>query len=126
MMHFSEWIKNSNGYITNIEHETLNNNNYRKVIYTAKHSQLVLMSIKPKEEIGEEIHNADQFIRIESGQGKIILNKKTQQIKEGFAIVVPAGTKHNIINTGTTPLKLYTVYSPPQHKDNTINKNKND
>lgn len=107
-----------NGYITNIEQETRENTDYRRVLYTGRYSQLVLMSIAPGEEIGEEIHGLDQFIRIEQGSGKVVLNKTDEtEVADDWAIVIPAGTWHNVINTGTEPLKLYTVYSPPEHKD---------
>src|SRR5687768_13258983 len=102
------------GYITNIEKLSLKNKNFRKVLYTAKNSQLVVMSLKPGEEIGAEVHQLDQFIRCEAGSGKAVLNGVATKITDGFAIVIPAGTKHNIINTSPTrPLKLYTLYSPP-------------
>ncbi len=114
------------GYIVNIEKETKENSFFRKVLYTAKHSQLVLMSLKPGEEIGEEVHNnLDQFFRFEKGEGKMVLEGEEFNVKNGFAIVVPAGTKHNIINTSfEEPLKLYTIYSPPNHRDGTIHKTK--
>ena len=112
-------------YIINIEQESLLNKNFRKVLYTAKNSQLVVMSLRPKEDIGEEVHQLDQFIRVESGQGKAVLNDKEYELANGFAVVVPAGTKHNIINTSETEeMKLYTVYSPPNHKDGTIHATK--
>ena len=112
-------------YIINIEQESLLNKNFRKVLYTAKNSQLVVMSLLPKEEIGEEVHQLDQFIRVEAGQGKTILNDKEYELANGFAVVVPAGTKHNIINTSEMEeMKLYTVYSPPNHKDGTIHATK--
>lgn len=115
------------GYIVNIEKETLENDNYRKVLYTAQHSQLVLMSIKPGDEIGEETHHLDQFIRIEQGSGKAVLNGEEKEIADNFAIVIPAGTKHNVINTSDgEDLKLYSVYSPPEHKHDTIHKTKQD
>ena len=115
------------GYVTNIEKATLENTYFRKVLYTTKNSQLVLMSLLPKEDIGEEIHPLDQFIKCEKGEGTAILNGITHKIKEGFCIVIPAKTKHNIINTSSTnPLKLYTVYSPPNHRDATIHKTKAD
>ena len=105
-------------YVSNIEVETLDNNKFRKVLYTAKNSQLVLMSLKPKEEIGAEIHQLDQFIRIEKGQGKSVLDGQEYDISDGFAVVVSAGTEHNIINTSDTEeMKVYTVYSPPNHRD---------
>ena len=109
-----------NGYVTDLEKTTLANNNFRQVLYTAKHSQLVLMSLGAGEDIGEEIHELDQFLRIEAGTGKAILNGVEYELSDGSAVVVPAGVKHNIINTGETPLKLYTVYSPPEHKDGVV------
>ena len=114
------------GYITNIEEKTLQNDFFREVLFTAQHSQLVVMSLNPNEEIGMEIHEiVDQFIRVEKGTGKAILNGEETIISDGFAIVVPAGTQHNIINTSSTEkLKLYTVYSPAHHKDKTIHKTK--
>jgi len=115
------------GYVTNIEKDTQANENFRKVLYTAKNSQLVLMSLKPKEEIGSEVHQLDQFIRVEKGSGKAVLNGKEYEIADGSAVVVPAGTEHNIINTSETEeMKLYTVYSPPNHKDGVIHPTKAD
>ena len=112
-------------YVVNIEQENLNNSNFRRVLYTTKNSQLVLMSLKPKEEIGSEVHQLDQFIRIEKGQGKSVLNGQEYNISGGFAVVVPAGTEHNIINTSETEdMKLYTVYSPPNHKDGVVHDTK--
>ncbi|OHA55148.1 MAG: cupin, partial [Candidatus Veblenbacteria bacterium RIFOXYA2_FULL_43_9] len=104
------------GYVTDLEKMTLVNNNFRQVLYTARHSQLVLMSLKVGEDIGEEIHELDQFLRVEAGQGQAVLNGVEYELSDGSAVVVPAGVKHNIINIGETPLKLYTVYSPPEHK----------
>lgn len=113
------------GFVSNIEQETLTNNNFRRVLFTAPHSQLVLMSLAPNEEIGVEVHaNVDQFFRVEQGEGKVVLNGEDQPLSDGTAIVVPAGTEHNVINTGNKALKLYTIYSPPQHKDGTIHKTK--
>jgi mannose-6-phosphate isomerase-like protein (cupin superfamily) len=110
-----------NGYIVNLEQATVDNNNFRRVLYTATHSQLVLMSLKPKEEIGEEVHTLDQFIRVEKGTGQAVLNGATHELVDGSAVVVPAGVRHNIINTSVTDeLKLYTVYSPPEHKDGVV------
>lgn len=115
------------GYVINIENAANENNFFRKVLYTAKNIQLVLMSLKPGEDIGEETHQLDQFIRIESGEGKAILNGTAYKISDGFGIVVPAGTKHNLINTSSSkPLKIYTLYSPPNHLDGTIHKTKAD
>ena len=110
------------GFKSNIEEDTLVNSNFRKVLYTSKHSQLVLMSLKPNEEIGEETHpDNDQFFRIEAGQGKCIIDGNEYQIKDGDAIVVPAGAKHNIINADNkTELKMYTIYSPAHHKDGIV------
>ena len=108
------------GYLVNIEEETIKNNDYRRVLYTAKNSQLVLMSIDAGDEIGEEVHDLDQFIRIEKGEGKAIMDGVEHNLCADHAIIVPAGMKHNVINTGETALKLYTVYSPPEHKDGLI------
>ncbi len=109
------------GYIDNIEKISLENTDFRRVLYTAKHCQLVLMSIGVGEDIGEEIHQEiDQFIRIEAGVGSAVLDGEVSVIGDGSAVVVPAGTKHNIINTGQEPLKLYTLYAPPEHKDGVV------
>lgn len=113
------------GYITNIENTTEENENFRQVLFTGPHSQLVVMSLNPNEDIGTEIHEVDQFIRIEEGEGKAILNGEEHSLEDGSAIVIPAGTEHNIINTSSEKqLKLYTIYSPPQHKDGTVHKTK--
>ncbi|PIT94068.1 cupin domain-containing protein [Candidatus Falkowbacteria bacterium CG10_big_fil_rev_8_21_14_0_10_43_11] len=115
------------GYVTNLEEATQKNVNFRTVLYTAEHSQLVVMSLKPGEEIGMEVHlNIDQFIRVESGTGKVIMNGEENAISDGFAFVIPAGTNHNVINTGDTQMKLYTVYTPPNHKDGTVHITKAD
>ena len=110
------------GFSINIEEATLENGNYRKVLYTSKHSQLVLMSLKPKEEIGMEVHEEnDQFFRFEKGQGKCIIDGNEYEVGDGFAVVVPVGAQHNIINTSETEdLKLYTIYSPAHHKDQIV------
>ena len=107
------------GFSANIEKSTVENSKFRKVLYTGKHSQLVLMCLKPKEEIGMEVHaDNDQFFRFEQGKGKCIIDGHEYELKDGSAIVVPAGAKHNILNTSATEnLKLYTIYSPPHHKD---------
>jgi mannose-6-phosphate isomerase-like protein (cupin superfamily) len=111
----------------NIEELTLANDNFRQVIFTAPHCQLVLMSIKVGGEIGVETHTAnDQFFRFEQGEGKAVIAGKEYEIKNGTAILVPSGTEHNIINTGSVPLKLYTVYSPAHHIDGRIHANKED
>ncbi len=114
--------------VITIEDKTLQNNYFREVLLTNQHSQLVVMSLNPEEEIGMEVHEVvDQFLRVEQGDGKAILAGKAYKISEGFAIVVPAGTKHNIINTSKkNKLKLYTIYSPAHHKDKTIHKTKED
>lgn len=112
------------GYVVNIEKASEENNNFRKVLYTAKNSQLVVMSLKPGEDIGEEIHNLDQFIRVEMGQGKAVLNGTESLISDGFAVVIPAGTKHNIINGPDSAMKLYTIYSPPNHRDDVVHQTK--
>jgi len=110
------------GFKTNIEKDTLENRKFRKVLYTGKHSQLVLMSLRPKEEIGMETHTEnDQFFRFEAGQGKVIIDGNEYQVGDGVAIVVPAGAEHNIINiSDSKELKLYTIYSPPHHKDGIV------
>lgn len=115
-------------YITNIEETTLKNENFREVLNTEQHSQLVLMSLNPKEDIGLETHQiVDQFIRIEAGKGKAILNGKEYPLEDGSAVVIPAGTEHNIINTSADQkLKLYTIYSPAHHRDKTVHKTKED
>lgn len=114
-------------YTINIEQETLENKNFRKVLYTSKNSQLVVMSLLPGEEIGMETHQLDQFIRIERGKGRAVLNGKEYELNDGSAVVISAGTEHNIINISTTEeMKLYTVYSPPNHKDGTIHAVKSD
>ena len=114
------------GYIANIEEKTEANNYFREVLFTAPHSQLVVMSLKPGEDIGEEVHSdIDQFLRIESGEGKAVLDGEETAIKDGSAVVVPAGVRHNIVNTSdSTALKLYTVYTPPEHRDGTIHQTK--
>lgn len=114
------------GYVTNIEKATLENTDYRRVLYTTHKSQLVLMCLAPGDEIGEEVHELDQFIRIEKGEGKVILDGVEHAISDDIAVVIPEGTKHNVINTGTTELKLYSIYSPPEHKDGVIHKTKAD
>lgn len=114
------------GYGDNIEKLTLENDNFRKVLYTGKNSQLVLMNLRPGEDIGEEVHEEnDQFFRIEKGAGKCIINGHEYLLEDGSAIVVPAGAKHNVINVSDSEdLKLYTIYSPPHHKDGIIRKTK--
>lgn len=114
------------GYKANIEKETLKNKNFRKVLYTGAYSQLVLMSLKPKQEIGSEVHEEnDQFLRFEGGSGRVMIDDTKYTVKDGDAVVIPAGARHNVINTSATDeLKLYTIYSPPHHKDGIVRKTK--
>ncbi|MGE5555024.1 MAG: cupin domain-containing protein [Methanocella sp.] len=111
-----------NGFIADIEKETVNNTDFRRVLYTGKYSQLVLMSLKAGEEIGEETHDdVDQFFRFEEGEGKVVIDGVEHTVGDGSAVIVPAGAKHNVINTSReSALKLYTIYSPPEHQDQTI------
>lgn len=113
-------------FIKNIEQETLDNDNFRKVLYTSTHGQVVVMSLLPKEEIGMEVHETtDQFFRIEKGEGKVIINSEESFVSDGFAVVVPAGARHNVINTSADEkLRLYTIYMPPHHKDGTVHQTK--
>jgi len=115
-----------NGFVQDIEKLAVENDDFRQVLYTAKNSQLVLMSLKPQEDIGAEIHKVDQFFRVEEGTGEAVLNGARTAIQAGFAVLVPAGVNHNIINTGTVPLKLYTLYAPPNHRDGVIHKTRSD
>jgi len=112
------------GYVTNIEKLSLENNNFRKVLYTDKNSQLVLMSLLAGEAIGEEVHDVDQFLRVEKGTGTAILSDIPHDIADGSVIIVPAGTKHNIVNSSSGPMKLYTLYMPPHHRDGVVHKTK--
>ncbi len=113
------------GFVTNIEQESLENDYFRKVLYTDERVQLVVMTLKPSEDIGEETHSLDQFIRVEEGEGKAVLNGEEHDIRDGFAIVVPAGVRHNIINTSRSDaMRLYTLYAPPQHMTGTIHATK--
>lgn len=115
------------GFLINIEEATEENENFRKVLFTSHYSQLVVMSLNPGEEIGEEVHGLDQFIRIEEGNGKVILEGEEYELADDWAVVIPAGTKHNVINSSQDEkLKLYTIYSPPEHKFDVVQKNKSD
>ena len=116
------------GYHVALESETLKNNDFRRVLYTGKHSQLVLMSLAPGEEIGMEVHShLDQFFRFEKGEGKVIVDGNVYKVKDGSGAIVPAGAQHNVVNTSKTEaLKLYTIYSPPEHIDKTVRKTKAD
>ena len=115
------------GFHSNIEQDTINNTDFRRVVYTGKHSQLVYMSLRPREEIGLETHNEnDQFLRFEGGEGKCYIDDNVYDVSDGFAIIVPAGARHNVRNTGNQPLKLYTIYGPPEHKDGIVQATKDD
>lgn len=113
------------GYFSHIEKETLDNTDFRRVLYTAPHSQLVLMSLKPGEEIGLETHDVDQFFRFEQGSGKVFIDDSVYEVVDGDSAIVPAGSKHNVVNTSETEdLKLYTIYSPSNHPDGTVHHTK--
>jgi len=114
------WRVTMKGYVQNIEDIAVKNEDFRQVLYTAKNCQLVVMALKPKEEIGMEVHKLDQFFRVEEGTGEAVLDGVHRIISAGFAVLVPAGTNHNIVNTGSTPMKLYTLYSPPNHRDGVV------
>ena len=110
------------GFCSNIEKDTLENENFRKVVYTAKHCQLVLMTLQPNEEIGMEVHpDNDQFFRFEKGQGKVFIDGNEYEVSDGFAVIIPAGSQHNVVNVSETEiLKMYTIYSPAHHKDGVV------
>ncbi len=116
------------GFVANIESETIKNADFRRVLYTGKYSQLVLMSLRPSEEIGEEVHDdVDQFFRFEEGEGKVTIDGVEHKVQDGSAVVVPSGARHNVINTSKQKmLKLYTIYSPPEHQDKVIRHTKAD
>ena len=114
------------GFVQDIEDLAVKNLDFRRVLYTARHCQLVVMSLKPNEEIGAEVHTLDQFFRVEEGTGEAVLDGVRTEIRAGFAVVVPAGANHNIINTGSVPLKLYTLYAPPNHRDGVIHRTRVD
>lgn len=116
------------GFVTNIEEKTLANTNFRQVLFTGAHSQLVLMSLKPNEEIGMEVHpSVDQFFRFESGEGKVIIDGQESVVGNGSAVIVPAGSQHNVVNTSAEKdLKLYTIYSPANHPEGTVHATKQD
>lgn len=116
-----------NGYVTNIERDTLENDDYRRVLYTGTYMQLVLMTLQPGEEIGLETHAGhDQFIRIEAGTGYAQLDGERRDLADGSIVVIPDGVEHNVVNTGAEPLRLYTLYSPPEHPDGTVQHTKAD
>jgi mannose-6-phosphate isomerase-like protein (cupin superfamily) len=115
------------GFVGDISDLTEKNSDYRRVLYTGKNMQLVLMSLRPGEEIGEETHdNIDQFFRFEEGSGEVVINGQASNVKGDYAVVVPAGARHNVRNTGTTPLRLYTIYAPPEHKDQLVHATRQD
>lgn len=113
-------MKTAKGFVQNIEKLTTENPNFRRVLYTAKHCQLVVMALPPGERIGAEVHDVDQFFRVEEGTGEVVINEARTPIGPGFAIIVPAGAKHDIVNTGAAPLQLYTLYAPPHHRDGVV------
>jgi len=114
------------GYVKDIEDIAVKNEDFRQVLYTAKHCQLVVMALQPQEDIGAEVHTLDQFFRVEQGTGETVLDGVRTPIEAGFAVIVPAGVHHNIINTGDVPLKLYTLYAPPNHRDGVIHQTRAD
>ena len=114
------------GFVQDIESLAVRNDDFRRVLYTAKHCQLVLMALKPGEEIGAEVHTLDQFFRVEEGTGEAVLDGQRTAVRPGFAILVPAGARHNIVNTGSAPLKLYTLYAPPNHRDRVVHHTRSD
>ncbi len=115
------------GFVENIEQLTLDNTDFRRVLYTGKHLQLVLMTLQPGDDIGEEVHDGhDQFFRIESGKGEVLIDGSRHPVEDDDAVIVPAGARHNVTNTGAAPLKLYTLYAPPEHKDGVIHPTKAD
>lgn len=114
------------GFVQNIEGIAVNNDEFRRVLYTARHCQLVVMALKPREEIGTEVHTLDQFFRVEEGTGEAVLDGTRTAIGPGFGIIVPAGATHNIINTGGVALKLYTLYAPPSHRDGVVHRTRHD
>lgn len=114
------------GFVKDIEGIAIRNNAFRQVLYTAKNCQLVVMALKPTEEIGAEVHKLDQFFRVEEGTGEAILDGVRTAISAGFAVLVPAGANHNIINTGSVPLKLYTLYAPPNHRDGVVHRTRDE
>lgn len=114
------------GFVRDIESIAVKNDDFRRVLYTAKNCQLVVMSLKSEEEIGAEVHTLDQFFRVEQGDGEVVLDGVRTAVRAGFAVLVPAGANHNIINTGRGPMKLYTIYSPPNHRDGVVHHTRTD
>lgn len=120
------FAQSNGGYVTDIDKATLQNEDFRKVLYTGPNSQLVVMSLKPREEIGQEAHKVDQFFRIEQGNAVLKMGGKEYKLGKDSAFIVPAGVEHNVRNVGNDELKLYTIYSPPQHPPRTVHKTKED
>ena len=115
------------GYVDDIQTATLRNTDFRRVLYTGANLQLVLMTLQPGEEIGEETHDdRDQFFRIEEGKGEIVIDGWRHQVEDDYAVIVPAGALHNVINSGSAPLKLYTLYGPPEHRDSVVHRTRGD
>lgn len=113
------------GFVDDIEKLTEDNTDFRRVLYTGKHMQLVLMAIKPGEDIGAEVHEGhDQFFRVEAGSGEVVIDGTSHRVKADDAVIVPAGARHNVVNTGSEPLKLYTIYAPPEHREGVVHKDK--
>lgn len=113
------------GYVDDVQRATLDNEDFRRVLYTGAHLQLVAMTLQPGEEIGEEVHDdRDQFFRFEAGTGEVVINGTPSNVEDDYGVIVPAGARHNVRNTGDAPLKLYTLYGPPEHKDGTVHKNR--
>jgi mannose-6-phosphate isomerase-like protein (cupin superfamily) len=113
------------GYVDDVQRATLDNETFRTVLYTGEHLQLVVMTLQPGEEIGEEVHeDRDQFFRFEEGAGEVLIDGKTHKVEDDFGVIVPAGARHNVRNTGAQPLKLYTIYGPPEHKDKVVHQTK--
>lgn len=120
-------MKKQKGFIADIEDQTEDNRDFRRVLYTGPHMQLVLMSLAPGEELGEEVHETtDQFFRVEEGNGEVVIDGRETRIESDIAIIVPAGARHNVRNTGHKPLKFYTLYAPPEHPDGTVHRTKAD
>ena len=120
-------MNKTKGFIADIEDQTEENRDFRRVLYTGPHMQLVLMSLAPGEELGEEVHETtDQFFRVEEGKGEVVIDGRETRIESDIAIIVPAGTRHNVRNTGHKPLRFYTLYAPPEHPDGTVHRTKAD